>query len=66
MVSDCGPVMLLPSYICFKISEISAFKIMLIYEEPLLSGRGVMIHIPCNSIRFRLLSFDFDYFDAIM
>ena len=24
MVSDCGPVMLLPSYICFKISEIPA------------------------------------------
>ena len=39
---------------------------MLIYEEPLLSGRGVMIHIPCNSIRFRLLSFDFDYIDFIM
>ena len=54
MVSNCGPVMLLPSRICFKISEISAFKIMLIYEEPLLSGRGVMIHIPCDSIRFRL------------
>ena len=24
MVSDCGPVMLLPPWICFKISEISA------------------------------------------
>ena len=28
--------------------------------------RGVTIHIPCDSIRFRLLSFDFDYFDSIM
>ena len=27
--------------------------------------RGVKIHIPCNSIWFRLLSFDFDYFDLI-
>ena len=29
-------------------------------------GRDVTIHIPCDSIRFRLLSFDFDYFDSIM
>ena len=29
-------------------------------------GRGVMIHIPCGSIRFRLLPFDFGYFDSIM
>ena len=27
---------------------------------------GVTIHIPCDSIRFQLLSFDFDYFDSIM
>ena len=36
---------------------------MLIYEEPLLSGRGVMIQIPCDSFQFQ---FDFDYFDSIM
>ena len=28
--------------------------------------RGVTIHIPCDSVRFRLLPFDFDYFDLIM
>ena len=27
--------------------------------------RGVTIHIPCGSMRFLLLSFDFDYFDSI-
>ena len=27
---------------------------------------GVTIHIPCDSIQFRLLPFDFDYVDSIM
>ena len=31
-----------------------------------LTVRGVTIHIPCNLIQFRLLPFDFDYFDSIM
>ena len=28
--------------------------------------RGVTIHVPFDSIRFRLLPFGFDYFDSIM
>ena len=28
--------------------------------------RGVTIHIPCDSIRFQLLPFDFGYVDSIM
>ena len=28
--------------------------------------RGVTIHIPCDSIQFRLVPFDFDYFDSIV
>ena len=31
-----------------------------------INRRGVTIHIPCDSIRFRLLPFNFDYFDSIM
>ena len=31
-----------------------------------LSTRGVTIHVPFDSIRFRLLPFGFDYFDSIM
>ena len=27
---------------------------------------GVMIHIPCNSIQFWLLPFDFNYYNSIM
>ena len=30
------------------------------------TGRGVTIHIPCSLIRFRLLPFDFNYFNLIM
>jgi len=30
------------------------------------AASGVTIHIPCGSIRFRLLPFDFDYFDLVM
>ena len=29
-------------------------------------SRGVTIHVPFDSIRFRLLPFGFDYFDSIM
>ena len=28
--------------------------------------KGVTIHVPFDSIRFRLLPFGFDYFDSIM
>jgi len=32
----------------------------------LADGRSVTIHVPFNLIRFRLLPFDFNYFNSIM
>ena len=44
------------------------FTIQLCYYTVayILNDRGVTIHIPCDSVQFQLLPFDFDYFNSIM
>jgi len=49
---------------CFPIP----FTIQLCYDTVayILNDRSVTIHIPCDSIQFWVLPFDYDYFDSIM
>ena len=44
-----------------RFSSLSGYKELKLTTK-LFTGRGVTIHIPCDSIRFRLLPFDFRLF----